>query len=139
MLDNLLAEADDRVLVTVPYIHVWALPVRPLVARLVALTDAGLDVRLLLGAPPPDPDTRALLERSLAVRVMDPLRCTTGHAKGVVAGDSVVVTSANWSAPGLGGALESALRVDHPSAAAYYAAAFDHDWSTADVLLPPQA
>ena len=139
MIEELLTSADDRVLVTLPYIHAWAPPVRPLVTRLGALCDAGNDVRILLGSPPSHGDAAVLTERSLPVRVMNPQRCTTGHAKGLVVGDSVVVTSANWSATGLGGALECALHVDHPAAAAYYAAAFDHDWSTADVLLPPQA
>ncbi|MHB8717471.1 MAG: phospholipase D-like domain-containing protein [Candidatus Dormibacteria bacterium] len=134
MLDAALATAAGRALLTVPYIHAWAHPVRPLVERLADLRRSGHDVRVLLGTPPSGGDAAALADRGVPVRVMDPQRCTTGHAKGLVAADSVVVTSANWSATGLGGALECALRVDHRDAAAYYADAFEHDWGTAATI-----
>ena len=41
-----------------------------------------------------------------------------------------LVSSANWSAAGLGGNWEVAMRVEHPAAAAYYAAAWRRDWET---------
>jgi phosphatidylserine/phosphatidylglycerophosphate/cardiolipin synthase-like enzyme len=48
----------------------------------------------------------------------------------MVADGSVLVSSANWSAAGLGGNWEAALRIEHPGAAAYYAAAWRRDWET---------
>jgi phosphatidylserine/phosphatidylglycerophosphate/cardiolipin synthase-like enzyme len=47
-----------------------------------------------------------------------------------VADGSVLVSSANWSEAGLGGNWEAALYIDHPGAAAYYAAAWRRDWET---------
>jgi phosphatidylserine/phosphatidylglycerophosphate/cardiolipin synthase-like enzyme len=47
-----------------------------------------------------------------------------------VADGSVIVSSANWSDAGLGANWEAALHVDHPGAAAYYAAAWRRDWET---------
>ena len=51
-----------------------------------------------------------------------------GTPRALVADGAVLVSSANWSAAGLGGNWEAALRVDHPAAAAYYAAAWRRDW-----------
>jgi phosphatidylserine/phosphatidylglycerophosphate/cardiolipin synthase-like enzyme len=86
-------------------------------------------VRLLLGAAPDLRDAAALAAmRGLHVRVMDPARCTTGHAKGVVADSAALVTSANWSAAGLGGNRESALVLEDARAADWFAAAVERDW-----------
>jgi phosphatidylserine/phosphatidylglycerophosphate/cardiolipin synthase-like enzyme len=60
---------------------------------------------------------------------MDPARSTTGHAKGMVIDQAVVVTSANWSGAGLGGNREVALEIDAPPAAGYFAAALERDWA----------
>jgi phosphatidylserine/phosphatidylglycerophosphate/cardiolipin synthase-like enzyme len=65
---------------------------------------------------------------------MDPARSTSGHAKGIVADGAALVSSANWSAAGLGGNWEAALRIDHAGAAAYYEAAWRRDWATALAL-----
>ena len=70
----------------------------------------------------------------MGMAVMDPLRCTTGHAKGVVVDDVAVVSSANWSGAGLGGNREAALVLRSGAAAEYFAAAFEHDWATALAL-----
>lgn len=121
-----------RCLLTVPYIHAWAHEVRPLVERLAHLATDGADVRVLLGTPPTGGDAAALRDREIRARVMSPQRCTTGHAKGIVADGLVLLMSANWSTAGLGASLETCLRIDHPAAAAYYADAFERDWEVAD-------
>jgi hypothetical protein len=131
-IEALLEAARRRCLVTVPYIHTWAHEVRPLLQRCVELHGEGADVRLLLGTPPADGDVVTLRERGLPTRVMDPQRCTTGHAKGMVADRTVMVMSSNWSAAGLGASLEAGLRIDHAGAAEYFADAFDRDWAVAD-------
>jgi PLD-like domain len=122
-----------RCLLTVPYIHTWAHEVRPLVERLATLRRDGADVRVLLGVEPSGGDAATLRERDIPVRIMNPQRCTTGHAKGMVTDRNVLVMSANWSAAGLGASLETALRIDHVAATEYFAAAFERDWTTADV------
>jgi phosphatidylserine/phosphatidylglycerophosphate/cardiolipin synthase-like enzyme len=79
----------------------------------------------------PDPrDVVHLAALEFPVRRMDPARSTSGHAKGMVADGAVIVSSANWSEAGLGGNWEVAMRVEHPAAAAYYAAAWRRDWET---------
>ncbi|MDQ2961223.1 MAG: phospholipase D-like domain-containing protein, partial [Candidatus Dormibacteraeota bacterium] len=129
LLESTLESASQRVLLTVPYLHAWAPPVRPLLARLTDLQRAGTDVRILLGAEPAAGDAAAILDRGIPSRVMDPDRCTTGHAKGLVVDGVAVVMSSNWSSTGLGGSLESALHIDHPLAAEYYADFFERDWA----------
>ena len=124
-----LAGARRRALVTVPYVHPHVPAVAALLGALAAAAGRGVDARLLLGAVPEPADLAALAGLGLAVRVMDPARSTTGHAKGAVLDGAVIAGSANWSGAGLGANLEAALAVDDPGAADYYAAAFDRDWS----------
>jgi hypothetical protein len=126
-----LAGARRRLLVTVPYVHPRAPAVAPLLADLGRAKAGGLDVRLLLGSVPDDPAAATpgdLKRLGFAVRVMDPLRSTTGHAKGLVADDTVVAGSCNWSQGGLHGNLEAALAVADGAVAAPFAAAFERDW-----------
>jgi phosphatidylserine/phosphatidylglycerophosphate/cardiolipin synthase-like enzyme len=130
-----LERARTRVVCTLPYVHCTTRPVRALLAALAAAAARGVDVRLLLGTPPAPEDATALTElRALSIRVMDPLRSTTGHAKGVVADGMVIITSANWSAAGLGGNREAALVIEDDRAAAYYADAQTRDWEVAAKL-----
>ncbi|HEY6379536.1 MAG TPA: phospholipase D-like domain-containing protein [Candidatus Dormibacteraeota bacterium] len=131
LLASHLAAARRRLLVTVPYVHPRAPAVAPLLACLRTAAAAGLDVRLLLGSVPDDPAaaTPSELRRlGFAVRVMDPLRSTTGHAKGLVADETVVAGSCNWSQGGLHGNLEAALAVADAAVAAPFTAAFERDW-----------
>ena len=131
-IEELLEPASRRCLVTVPYIHAWAHEVRPLLQRCTELRAQGSDVRVLLGAVPADGDAAALRDRGLPTRVMDPVRCTTGHAKGMVVDRTTLVMSSNWSAGGLGASLESGLRIDSAPASAYFTDAFERDWAVAD-------
>lgn len=131
MISLALEGATRRALVTVPYVHTWAHPVRPLLDCLSTLRRQRGDVRMLLGTPPTDGDAATLRDRRIPTRVMDPRRCTTGHAKGLIADQCALITSANWSNSGLGVSLEAALRIDHPDAAEYFASAFERDWETA--------
>jgi phosphatidylserine/phosphatidylglycerophosphate/cardiolipin synthase-like enzyme len=124
-----LAAAGGRALCTVPYAHPHVRAVATLLDALAGAAARGADARLLLGAVPEPADLAGLRSRGLEVRVMDPARSTTGHAKGAVVDGVVVAGSANWSGAGLGANLEAALAVDHPAAAGYYAAAFDRDWA----------
>jgi phosphatidylserine/phosphatidylglycerophosphate/cardiolipin synthase-like enzyme len=124
-----IAAARSRVLATVPYVHARVAEVRALLDAMAAAAGRGADVRLLLGGVP-DPSDAALLRATpLSVRVMDPARCTTGHAKGLVADGGVVLGSANWSGAGLGGNREAALAIDDSRAADWFAAALERDWA----------
>ena len=131
-IESLLEPPSRRCLLTVPYIHTWAHEVRPLLQRCMELRLAGADVRVLLGAPPADGDAATLRDRGLPARVMDPERCTTGHAKGLVVDGITLLMSSNWSAAGLGASLEAGLRIDNAAATAYFAEAFERDWEVAD-------
>jgi phosphatidylserine/phosphatidylglycerophosphate/cardiolipin synthase-like enzyme len=133
LLAGRLAAVAHRALITVPYVHTHVPAVRVLLDALVAARGRGADVRLLLGAVP-DPVDAAALTPLIEARVMDPLRCTTGHAKGVVADAAALVCSANWSGAGLGANRESAQLLDDPRAADWFAAALDRDWALADPL-----
>ena len=130
-LRRAIAEARTRVLVMAPYIHADAVGVRPLLRDVRAAAARGADVRVLLGGRPPRRDASRLAAMRLPIRWMDPLRSTRGHAKGLVADDVVIVTSANWSTAGLGRNWESALAVRSPAAVGYFAAAWERDWSAA--------
>jgi cardiolipin synthase A/B len=131
---ELIAAARRRVLVTTPYLHWRCAPVRSLVAELRAAEARGCNVAVLLGGAPAATDRDGLLASGIAARVMDPERGTRGHAKGVVADDSVLVSSANWSASGLSRNWEAALLVADRDAAGYFAAAWSRDWSAARPL-----
>jgi PLD-like domain len=131
-IEALLEAPTRRCLLTVPYIHTWAHEVRPLLERLAELRGSGADVRVLLGTVPAGGDAATLRDRGVPARVMDPVRCTTGHAKGLVVDRCTLVMSSNWSAGGLGASLEAALRIDNAAATAYFADAFERDWAVAD-------
>jgi phosphatidylserine/phosphatidylglycerophosphate/cardiolipin synthase-like enzyme len=129
-LASLIPSARRRVLVTVPYVHPGEAPVRRLMDLMVEAAAQGVECALLLGAVPASIDADRLRSLPFEVRRMDPARSTSGHAKGLVVDGSVLVSSANWSSAGLGGNWEAALHVEHPGAAAYYAAAWRRDWDT---------
>jgi phosphatidylserine/phosphatidylglycerophosphate/cardiolipin synthase-like enzyme len=129
-LRSMVTASRRRVLVTVPYAHAHAPPVADLLDRMARASARGVTCALLLGEVPDRGDAAMLQALPFEVRRMDPGRSTTGHAKGAVADRSVLVSSANWSSPGLGGNWEVALQIDHPGAAAYYAAAWRRDWET---------
>lgn len=129
-LAGMVTTARRRALVTVPYVHPGNPSVRRLLDRMIDASSRGVACALLLGGIPDRNDAEQLRSLPFPVRRMDPTRSTLGHAKGMVADASVLVSSANWSAAGLGGNWEAALRVDHPGAAAYYAAAWYRDWAT---------
>ena len=134
LLEARLARARRRALCTVPYVHPRVRGVARLLDALDAAAARGADARLLLGGVPDPADLAALRGRRTEVRVMDPARSTTGHAKGAVVDGVAIAGSANWSGAGLGANLEAALAADHPDAAAYSASAFDGRRATA---IPP--
>jgi phosphatidylserine/phosphatidylglycerophosphate/cardiolipin synthase-like enzyme len=130
LLGAQLRGAARRALVTVPYVHTHVATVRELLDLLAAAGG-----RLLLGTPPDPADAAALRATPLLhARVMDPARCTTGHAKGMVADGVAVVGSANWSAAGLGGNREAALAIADDRAADWFAAALERDWEVSSPL-----
>jgi len=129
-LDRLLRQAKRRALVLVPYVHPGAPAVARLLTGMSEAAAAGVDARLLLGLVPPGGGA-SIASWNVAARVMNPLRCTTGHAKGAVIDDVAVVGSANWSAAGLGANREAAIVARASDVADYFAAAFEHDWATA--------
>jgi phosphatidylserine/phosphatidylglycerophosphate/cardiolipin synthase-like enzyme len=131
-IEAVLESPEKRCLLVVPYVHTWAHEVRPLLERLAEAHRRGLDVRVLLGQEPAGGDAATLRERGLPARVMDPMRCTTGHAKGMVVDSSALVMSSNWSAAGLGTSIESGLRIDDRAAADYFAEAFERDWQVSN-------
>jgi phosphatidylserine/phosphatidylglycerophosphate/cardiolipin synthase-like enzyme len=134
LLGVLVGAASRRLLVTVPYVHMRVASVGTLVAGLALAARRGVEVRLLLGGVPPAGDASLLRATPLSVRVMDPARSTTGHAKGLVADGTVVLGSANWSGAGLGGNREAALVVDDGRAAGWFAAALERDWRVSSPL-----
>ena len=131
-LQGAIAGARQRIDVVVPYVHAAAPRVRPLLEALEAATQRGVAVRLLLGREAEAlSDLHTLAEHRFAVRVMDPVRSTVGHAKGAVVDGVAIVGSANWSEAGLSSSVEAALSVADSAAADYFAAAVTHDWQSA--------
>jgi phosphatidylserine/phosphatidylglycerophosphate/cardiolipin synthase-like enzyme len=126
LLAGALRGAEQRILVTLPYV-VPCEAARLLLANMEEASRRGVDVRLLVGEPP-DP---ARMLPAVPTRFMDATRSTRGHAKGVVVDRRAFVTSANWSSTGLGPNWEAAMVVDQPDCAAYFAEAWERDWSSA--------
>jgi PKD repeat protein len=59
------------------------------------------------------------------------------HNKGLVADDSVLISSINWNLNSVTRNRESGIIIENAEAADYFAAIFDHDWI--DDLTPPFA
>jgi PLD-like domain len=129
-LEDTMAAARSRLWVTVPYIFTGGDRVRGLLAK-VAGADAK-DRRILLGEVPHSSDRHALSGLGAQIRVMNPSTNTRGHAKGAVVDRGVIVTSANWSEPGLSANDEAGVMVNSPPAAEYFAQAFERDWDLAE-------
>ena len=139
-VSDLIGMATRRCLVTVPYLH-HGTEVAALLDLLRSAAGRGVEVRVLLGRPPDGVGEIAAGDPALAgltVRAMDHLRCTVGHAKGVIADDRVLAGSANWSHAGLTANHEAALTVADAGVAAVYADALERDWKTATEIAGPR-
>ena len=130
-LRDAMAAARTSVMITAPYVGSRAASVRALLFHARSVQSRGVDVRMLLGAPPHPRDAASLGRAGIPVRWMDPSASTRGHAKGLIADGTAVVTSANWSRAGFGANWEAALVMNSAAAAAYLAAAWERDWATA--------
>ncbi|QCS43186.1 phospholipase D-like domain-containing protein [Natrinema versiforme] len=137
-LQELLADADDEILVIQPTI---AADVSVLKETLAAAR-RGVDVRILLGSAWYNADENealaADLERvaeqedlPLEVRLVEGTdRFEKVHAKGVVIDrETAVVGSANWNANSLENNREVLVALHGDEVASYYADVFDADWS----------
>lgn len=130
-LRAVIDRAHARVLLTAPYASSRVAAVRALIAAARLARTRGADVRFLLGARPHAVDAAYLARAGVPARWMDPAASTRGHAKGLIADGTAVVSSANWSSAGFGANWEAALVMETASAAAYLAAAWERDWATA--------
>lgn len=130
-LRRVIDGAQSRVLVTAPYLGSRAAAVRALVDAARAASVRRADVRFLLGARPHPGEAAYLTRWRVPARWMDPSASTRGHAKGLIADGTAIVTSANWSRAGFGANWEAALLMDSAPAAGYLAAAWERDWATA--------
>ncbi|PCR91425.1 phospholipase D-like domain-containing protein [Natrinema ejinorense] len=137
-LQQLLADADDEILV-----------IQPSIAADVSLLEAtveaarrGVDVRILLGSAEYNADENealaADLERTaereslpLEVRLVeDTDRFEKIHAKGIVIDrETAIVGSANWNSNSLENNREVLLALHGEEIATYYADVFEADWS----------
>jgi len=133
-LRTVIDAARGRVLVTAPYVAGRAAAVRELIAAARDAQVRGADVRFLLGTRPRPGEAVFMARSGVAARWMDPSTSTRGHAKGLIADTTAVVTSANWSRTGFGASWEAALLMDSAPAAAYLAAAWERDWAAAQPL-----
>ena len=114
----------------------------PHVARLLRLVAdrvadvPGLDVRFIGSSIYPEGwlatrDSLAAYGLDHTLRALNPRHFTHCHNKGVIVdGETVVVSSTNWSDNSIGAAREVGLLLREPAVAAYYARAFDFDWRT---------
>ena len=130
-LRTVIERAHARVLLTAPYASSRVAAVRALIAAARLARNRGADVRFLLGTRPHPGEATYLVRAGVPARWMDPAASTRGHAKGLIADGTAVVSSANWSRAGFGANWEAALVMESDSAAAYLAAAWERDWATA--------
>ena len=90
---------------------------------------------MLLGQVPEASEAAVLNHLEVPVRFLEPITASRrGHPVGVICDSTVVVSSANWTEPGLSGNDEAALAVAHPEVADYFKASFDADWDLATSL-----
>lgn len=68
----------------------------------------------------------------LEARVDEPSGYDSIHTKGVIVDDTVVVGSLNWRASSKAENREVLVALEGASVASYYAAVFEHDWTTED-------
>ena len=126
-----ISEAKQRLWVTAPYVFASGDRVKAVLDKITA--SEAQDKRLLLGQAPHASDMHALAGLGVEIRVMSPQTNTRGHAKGAIFDAAVMVSSANWSEPGLSTNLEAGLLIKVEDAADYFAAAFSRDWDLAGV------
>jgi len=124
-----ISDARQRLWVTAPYVFAAGDKVKGLLGKL--SESQAQDKRLLLGETPHRSDLHTLSDRGIEIRVMNPKTDTRGHAKGAIFDDAVMVSSANWSEPGLSTNLEAGLVIKSEAAAEYFGAAFSRDWDLA--------
>ena len=89
---------------------------------------AGVDVRIIFSQW----ETTSYLEQLQAVGFdLAQIRIQQGvHNKGIVSdGERVLVSSQNWSAPGVLRNRDAGLIIEHPGIADYFEAIFMHDWT----------
>jgi phosphatidylserine/phosphatidylglycerophosphate/cardiolipin synthase-like enzyme len=131
---RLIHRARRRALITAPYVHPRAAGVRWLMAAARQAQARGVDVRVLLGDRPQARDAAWLRTHGVPARWMDAERSTRGHAKGLIVDDTAVITSANWSTAGFGRNWEAGMIAGSAAVAAYYADAWQRDWTVAEPL-----
>ncbi|MET4638020.1 phospholipase D-like domain-containing protein [Mycetocola sp. 2940] len=110
--------------------------VNDIVLALEAALWRGLDVRIVLGgsrtnqriAEATAGAAQVFHDRSIPVRWLAAQPRRGSHAKLVIADDSVLVGSHNWSAGAFSGQHQDSVRFDSPALASYFTAHFNAQW-----------
>jgi len=100
-----------------------------------AKKDAGLDVRIIVSSKfaanwEKTKDTlkaHGLIDRLKAINLDHFIHC---HNKGVIADDTVVVSSTNWSENSIRRAREAGVGIHSKDLSSFFATVFDDDWET---------
>ena len=111
----------------------------PYVAELLGLLEKkkNLDIRIISSSIYPSGweatrESLAAFGLEHTLRALNPKHFTHCHNKGIIVdGESVVVSSTNWSDNSIGAAREAGVLLSDGNIAKYYGRAFDFDWITA--------
>jgi cardiolipin synthase len=161
---GMLANADSRVWVEQFYIYKhWGdqatgSPAETPNVYLEAVIDAarrGCEVRVLLDASYYNTDSENPIDNDDTVEYLNSIADTEGldmeaklvnlpehgfgkiHNKGMIADDSVLISSINWNLNSVTKNRELGLITENTEVADYFSEVFDHDWT--DDLTPPEA
>ncbi|MBC7929463.1 MAG: hypothetical protein H7Z38_02750 [Rubrivivax sp.] len=154
VIPGFLEKATKSILIEQQYIRSTQANIIKLLAAIKTAKDKNpkLDVRIILGKLFDKEDFEKEkknvanmkknfgLELEKNVRYIDLKRFVHCHNKLIIVdGEAVLVSSQNWSNPGVGANREAGVLVRYPAIARYYADIFESDWSTALKQIPNPA
>ncbi len=146
-----LKKAKRSILIEQQYIHSADVPVAELLEAIKTARDENeeLDVRIILGKIFSNKDlvkektnltnikTKYGLKLATNIRYIDTTRLVHCHNKLVIVdGETVLVSSQNWSRAAVLENREAGLLFTHTGVAGYFTEIFEVDWSTAQQKLP---
>ena len=151
VIPDVLKKAKQSILIEQQYIHSADVPIAALLDAIATVRKANkdLDVRIILGKIFSDADlakekvnlanikAKYGLKIATNIRYVDTTRLVHCHNKLIIVdGETVLVSSQNWSRAAVLENRETGLLFKHAGVAGYFSEIFEVDWSTAQQKLP---
>ena len=151
LIPEVLKKAKQSILIEQQYIHSADVPIAALLDAIATVKKANkdLDVRIILGKIFSNADLakekvnlanikeKYGLKIATNIRYIDTTRLVHCHNKLIIVdGETVLVSSQNWSRAAVLENRETGLLFKHAGVAGYFSEIFEVDWSTAQQKLP---